>query len=243
MSFDLRRVVVSDRVRATRILRGPFRGAVIVMNPRHSLRKIFGLYEHELNPWLTDVLPRVTRVLDVGANDGYFTFGCAAAFRRLGKAGEIIAFEPQPQHISSLRESMGEQPIGTSQINLLQMLVGSEIGPESTTLDAVRWVCDPENRTHTLVKIDVEGAELEVLNGAKSWLNLSNYFVIEVHQEAFLESVVRLFAARNLRLIRVGQRPLPLLGREKRSEQNWWLVSDLDQSSVLNELSGSGRCA
>ena len=59
------------------------------------MRKMFEIYERELNSWLEQVLRRVTRVLDVGANDGYFTFGCAAAFGRLGKTGEIIAFEPR----------------------------------------------------------------------------------------------------------------------------------------------------
>jgi tRNA G46 methylase TrmB len=92
-----------------RVWRGPFRGARIVMNPRDSLRKIFGLYEHELNDWLEAALRRVIRVVDVGANDGYFTFGCAAAFKRLGKAGEIIAIENQAQHIVKLRRSIQEQ--------------------------------------------------------------------------------------------------------------------------------------
>src|SRR5262249_36121053 len=196
MSLYLRRYLLPDRIQATRILRGPFRGAVVMMNPRNSLRKIFGLYEHELNSWLTHVLPRVTRVLDVGANDGYFTFGCVAAFRRLGKVGEVIAFEPQQQHMNSLRESMDKQPIGATQVSLMQLSVGSELGPGNTTLDAVRCrLGDPENRTHTLVKIDVEGAELEVLKGAMSWLNPSNYFVIEAHQESFLKTIVQLFAA------------------------------------------------
>src|SRR5437588_5339980 len=108
MAFVLAKVVLPDRARPTRILRGPFRGAVIVMSPRNSLRKIFGLYEHELNPWLNRSLPRVRRVIDVGANDGYFTFGCAAAFRRLGKTAEIIAFEPQQEHVNTLRQSMAK---------------------------------------------------------------------------------------------------------------------------------------
>ena len=198
-----------------------------MMNPRNSMRKVFGLYEHELNAWLESTLRRVTRVLDVGANEGYFTFGCAAAFRRLGKKGEIIAFEPEQRHLDSLQASIKKQPIGT-QITLLKSLVGSEINSETTTLDAVRWrTGEPGSRTHTLVKIDVEGAELDVLNGALSWVRLDNYFVIEVHQEPFLEIIQRLFAARGLQLNRVNQRPLPLVGREMRSEKNWWLVSNL----------------
>jgi hypothetical protein len=75
--------LIPGRSMSTRILCGPFRGATICMNPRDNLRKIFGLYEHELNDWLTCVLQRLDTVLVVGANDCYFTFGCAAAFRRL----------------------------------------------------------------------------------------------------------------------------------------------------------------
>ena len=211
-----------------RILRGPFRGAVVVMNPRSSMRKVLGLYEHELNPWLEQTLPRVTRVLDVGANDGYFTFGCAAAFRRLGTVGEIIAFEPQQQHVDTLRESVDRQPLGAIEIGLLQTLAGDDTRLGTTSLDAVRWATgDPESRTDTLVKVDVEGAELDVLNGASSWLNLTNFFVIEVHERSFLERIIRLFSARGLRLTKIDQRPLRVLGREMRAEANWWLVSDL----------------
>jgi hypothetical protein len=192
------------------------------------MRKILGFYEHELNNWLCTALRRCDRVLDVGANDGYFTFGCAAAFRRLGKTGKIIAFEPQQQHIDTLRESVRRQPIGATQITLRQTLVGSEARPGATTLDAVHWETgDPLSRTDTLVKIDVEGAELEVLNGASSWLNPTNFFVIEVHEESFLESIACLFAARGLRLTKVDQQLLPFLGPEIRSEKNWWLVSNL----------------
>jgi hypothetical protein len=196
------------------------------MNPRQSLRKILGLYEHELNPYLERVLPSVTRVIDVGANDGYFTFGCAAAFRRLGKAGEIISFEPQERHVRTLGQSIAQKSAGNTRISIVQALVGTQVGPGTTTLDAVRWnLGDPICRNNTLVKIDVEGAELDVLKGASSWLDPSNHFLIEVHEESLLESIVRLFGSRSLQLARIDQRPIRLLGREMRSTQNWWLVS------------------
>jgi hypothetical protein len=190
---------------------------------------MFGLYEHEVNDWLEAALQRVNRVLDVGANDGYFTFGCAAALRRLSKSGEIVAFEPQEQHFRILQRSLKAQAQGTIQVTLIQSLVGREVRPGMTTLDAVRWtIGDPIERTSTLVKIDVEGAEEEVLAGGPSWLNSSNSFLIEVHRRAFLESISRLFADKGLALERIDQRPLRLIGREVRDEENWWLVSRLD---------------
>src|SRR6266508_5843257 len=153
MSLKCLRSLLPDRDRPTRIWWGPFRGAVIIMNPRNSMRKVLGLYERELNPTLERILPSVSRVLDVGANDGYFTLGCAAAFRRLGKAGEIIAFEPQQQHVQTLQRSTRQDIIGATHISIFQTLVGGEVGPGITTLDTVRWkVGDPNSRDHTLVK-------------------------------------------------------------------------------------------
>ena len=81
MVAEALKLFLPDRPLPMRIWRGPFRGARIVMNPRRSLRKMLGLYEHELNAWLELALGRAKRVIDIGANDGYFTFGSAAALR------------------------------------------------------------------------------------------------------------------------------------------------------------------
>jgi len=206
-----------------RILRGPFRGACVVMNPRNSLRKLFGLYEHELNGWLELALRRVSCVLDVGANDGYFTFGCAAAFRRFGVKGEITGFEPQGWCIAVLRESIAIQGPLDVRFEIVEALVGREVGEGMTTLDAL----PASDRRNTLIKIDVEGAELDVIAGAHTWMNASNLFVVEVHREEYLGQLQRMFSEYGLKLIQVNQCPLPLLGRETREETNCWLVSDL----------------
>lgn len=205
-----------------RIWRGPLRGGRAVMNPRNSLRKVLGLYEHELNAWLESGLRLTNRVIDVGANDGYFTFGCAAAFRRLQKRSEIVAFEPETEHFRSLSDSLRSQPQGLVEFELIQSFVGATESADSRTLDSIQG-----DRQNTLIKIDVEGAEEDVLAGASSWLQSSNYFLIEVHKEHFLQSIPRLFESHGLILDQINQRPLKLLGREMRDEQNWWLVSRL----------------
>lgn len=225
MALRLLKSLLPDRPLPLRIWLGPFRGARVVMNPRCSLRKMFGLYEHELNPWLRRAVSRVTRVLDVGANDGYFTFGCAAAFRRLGKPAEIIGFEPQAEHLRTLRASLAAQRRTNIRFEIIQAFVGREVCDGMTTIDALPIA----ERHHTLVKIDVEGAELDVVDGARKWMAPSNLFLIEVHEERFLTELRKRFADCGHRLVQVDQRPLRLLGREQRNEHNWWLVSDLDE--------------
>lgn len=222
MAFRSLKSVLPNKPVPMRIWRGPLRGGRAVMNPRNSLRKIFGLYEHELNEWLESALRLTNRVIDVGANDGYFTFGCAAAFRRLQKRSEIVAFEPEAEHFRTLSESLRSQPTGLVEVKLIQSFVGANESTDSKTLDSLQG-----DRRNTLIKIDVEGAEENVLAGANSWLRERNYFLIEVHKKHFLESIPRLFKSHGLTLDQINQRPLKLIGREMRDEQNWWLVSRL----------------
>ena len=222
MAFESVKSLLPNRPLPLRICRGPLRGGRAVMNPRNSLRKVLGFYEHELNDWLESVLRLTNRVIDVGANDGYFTFGCAAAFRRLRKQSEIVAFEPEIEHFRTLSDSLRSQPQGLVEFTLIHSFVGAVESAETKTLDSL-----PHQRDNALIKIDVEGAEEDVLAGASSWLRQSNYFLIEVHKAEFLESIPRLFESHGLTLDQINQRPLKLIGRELRDEQNWWLVSRL----------------
>lgn len=217
------KTLLPDRPTPMRIWRGPFRGAHVVMNPRTSMRKCFGLYEHELNSWLEQALDRVTRVLDVGANDGYFTFGCAAALRRRGVSASVVAFEPDSRHVAALRWALAQQPGLDISVEVVPSMVGKHVSAGTTTLDA--W--PGADRERTLIKIDVEGAELDVIEGARSWMTPSNLWVIEVHREALLVPLVQRFHVEGLRLDQIDQRPLPILGRESRDAANWWLVSDV----------------
>lgn len=228
MTLALFKSLLPNRTLPLPILRGPFRGATIHLNPRSSLRKVFGIYEHELNEWLEIVLPRVSTVLDVGAADGYFTFGCAAAFRRLGKPAEIIAFEPLGQTFEELKSSLENQPKDRIQISLHNCFVGSEVKSGMTTLEEIAYQRNtPKSYENALIKIDVEGAELEVIAKASLWLNPTNYFLIEVHDASFLDILSQKFSANGLKLKQVNQQALSIIGRERRSQSNWWLVSEL----------------
>lgn len=231
MTVGILKKLLPNHPMPLRIWRGPFRGARMVMNPRHSLRKIFGIYEHELNPWLEQALGQVTRVVDVGANDGYFTFGCAAAFHRLGRGTEVIGIEGQRECIVELQASVKAQIHSEVVYQLVEAYAGREQKPGWVTLDSLRCSSgDPDNRTKTLIKIDVEGAEVDVIEGGRSWIHPSNRFVIEVHEKRLLAELRAIFEASGHRLLQLNQYPLPLLGREMRNETNWWLVSDLSEN-------------
>jgi hypothetical protein len=161
------------------ILGGPFRGGLIFASPRVSLRKVFGAYEAELNCWLRQTLPQVDLVMDVGANDGYFNFGCAAVMRRQGRSVKVVAFEPNPTHLGQLHASRVRAGYTEDEVIIIPKCVGRIDDNEHVTLDSYTSLRSAYKSP--LVKIDVEGAELDVLEGAVKWLMPGTNMLIEVH--------------------------------------------------------------
>ena len=223
MSKSLLKYLLPDREVALPIPRGPFRGGVFRGRPRDSLRKILGLYEHELNDWLAATIPGIDDVIDVGANDGYFTFGCAAALKRYGKRGQIVAIEPQAVFKDGL-ESAAQRYDGTGvSVRVVPTFVGAKNVAGTQRLDAIMSPSDPSRRC--LIKIDVEGAEVSVLQGAGDWMHPNTAFLIEVHEQRFIEQISQMLGAHGIASKLISQRRLPVLGRENRSVDNWWLVT------------------
>ena len=87
----------SDAQRVT-IVREPFKGTPLVPVSSYSWRKIFGIYEHVLNKWLESFVPHIEVVWDVGANDGYFCYGCAHRILEHRGQAVVVAFEPGIEH-------------------------------------------------------------------------------------------------------------------------------------------------
>ena len=129
-------------------------------------------------------------VFDVGANIGAYTVLFA---QWTGAAGRVVAFEPSPQSIAGLREQVrlngvadrveiveaavsrgpGSAAFDTGGASGTNALVPDAepgahvIRVETTSLDAF---CAARAMHPSIVKIDVEGAELDVLRGARDTL-------------------------------------------------------------------------
>ena len=220
------KALIPDAALRLPILGGPFAGGFFIGRPRDSLRKVMGVYEHELNPWLIKVLPRVNVVLDLGGNVGYFSFGCAAAFRRKDIVTAIICFEPDEYYCQILEQGAGRYRSSKLDITIVQKFVGAG-GDVADTIQLESVASQLEDGQRALVKIDVEGAELDVLSHGGPWLTSQNYFLIEVHAESLIKPIVNLLAEHGVSLQQIDQRPHWLLGPEQRDKDNRWLVSAL----------------
>jgi FkbM family methyltransferase len=133
--------------------------------------------------FLTHSLRTARTVLDVGANFGVLT----VLIGQLAPDAEVYAFEPQPRTFAALKRNVHSNGL-SDRVSCIQSAVGVSIGripfldtgapatnriaPKSDcTFDVELTTIDAFRRQHEIaaidfLKIDVEGAELDVLSGA-----------------------------------------------------------------------------
>lgn len=174
-------------------------------HPAYRLMRT-GQFEVEETALVAKLLDQVDLFVDIGANIGYYT--CLA----LKKGKPVIAFEPQQQNLRCLfqnllsngwRDNVEVFPLALSAYAGLLTLWGasgpsaslvrnwagysprhSQIVPVST-LDNV--VAGRFSEKKILIKIDVEGAEYQVLRGSESVLkrSLKPIWLVEICLDEF----------------------------------------------------------
>jgi FkbM family methyltransferase len=147
-------------------------------------RILTGSYEIPQTEIFTRIVAPGATVLDLGAHAGYYTLLSA---RLVGVNGSVWGFEPNPRNFRDLQRNVRIN--GLANVRLEQVAVsdseglhafdagsGSGTGSLSTagaievrtvTLDSF---CEQRGILPSVIKIDVEGAELRVLNGARALL-------------------------------------------------------------------------
>jgi FkbM family methyltransferase len=179
-----------------RVLRGPLRGVKWIKGSGPNAYW-FGTYEVARVRAFADLVTHGAVVYDVGANAGIYSL---LASLRTGPAGHVYAFEPLEHNLQFLRRHISLNHL--KNCTVLEEAVCNEVGtrrfratasdscigrlsPEgellvaSTTLDGCIYG-ERSLRPPDIIKIDVEGAELEVLEGSRRAL-------AEFHPTIFLE--------------------------------------------------------
>ncbi|MCP5095346.1 MAG: FkbM family methyltransferase [Chloroflexi bacterium] len=152
-------------------------------NPAYAL----GINELPVQKWLASILEPGDVVYDVGANIGFFTLLAASL---VGKAGKVYAFEPVPANAQATRhnvllnrmaqvevvETAVSESSGHGELMLAHYSGGSSLavagpppdfkgtlGVDLVSIDDCLFL--KKFTPPALVKIDVEGAEINVLRG------------------------------------------------------------------------------
>lgn len=167
-----------------------------------------GLFRRKIHePALTKFLlerfagPGERRFIDVGANLGYFT--CLLG-KLAGPGGKVLAVEPEPRNLRLLRENVAINSLANIEIQscavgsaegsvTLALYRGANLGRHSvvdvatenrievpaTTLDALTGKFARGVSSWSFVKIDVEGYEGFVIDGAKETLARADALFVE----------------------------------------------------------------
>lgn len=163
--------------------------------------------EPETIAWIDSFEPN-TCFWDVGANVGIYSLYCGSLDRNI----KILAFEPHEGNNTKLHLNRDEsrfmmKPDGFAKIEILKFALGDEVGqkrlyiPDSTdgttgaqvnsengclveveTIDHLVNVF-PGYRAPDYLKIDIDGQELKVLDGAKETLSRVKSVLVEVSSE------------------------------------------------------------
>ncbi len=162
---------------------------------------VFGRdYEGKFDSALASYLKEGVCVWDIGANRGYYTASFAQA---VGPSGSVYAFEPSPTNFLALEEACEGYP----KVKCLQVGLGKEDGEfhfrqeggKGTTSRVMETASDATETVQIrtgesvlreygvelpdVLKIDVEGLELDVLRGCSAALKSDRLAVVgvEVH--------------------------------------------------------------
>jgi len=200
------RMVRSDERVWAKIEAGPGQGLWFELNPRTGQHYLRGQTETVIQDILVQRLREGMVFYDLGANIGLFSL---LAARLVGSTGQVISFEPDPDSAERLERNIARN--GYRNLTVIQAGVWStsgkrrfEVADASSPDHGIgRFAAEDADENHMAVecvalddiatkiaapdaiKCDVEGAEIEVLLGAKRvLLEHRPWIVCELHSDA-----------------------------------------------------------
>lgn len=164
-------------------------------------------YEADNYSFLKSHIKQGMHIIDIGAHIGLFSV-CTSQLT--GPTGKIVCFEPTPGTFAILKETLrlnhcnnvaAQQAAVGAVPGKATFYVGDEEGDNSNslvlnkgkshgydvTVTTVDKVCQDHNLKPSLVKVDVEGAELDVLKGAVNTMTTTRPLMILGLHPSFID--------------------------------------------------------
>ena len=201
-----------------RIPFGLGRGLRLEADQQTTLHVYLGTAELEIAGHLRGLASPGCVCFDVGSNNGYY----AMALTRLTGAG-AVAFDFAPEAIERIRRNLARNGELGASVRLVEAYVTNVVDPvqRASTLD---HLSEEIATTPGLLKIDVEGAELEVLRGASRLLAERHpHVVLETHGREVEAACIGLLRDHGYRPVIRDQRRWFREGRP--NPHNRWVIA------------------
>jgi precorrin-6B methylase 2 len=215
----VRRFLPDRPERPTRLPLGLGRGLALEIAPGSPLDIYLGLYEYELTRHLRRLCKPGHRSFDIGGFDGYY----ALVLARLTGA-EVLVFESDPEACRRIERNCARNPAPGSLVRVHNAYVAFETNPDQNCIALDDSLRKDELFTPDLMKLDVDGAEVSALTGAKELLaHRQPHLIVETHSAQLERDCAEL-------LIELGYRPVVVsprrwLAQNRPIPHNRWLVA------------------
>lgn len=197
---------------------GLCKGRSMPLDLQYQFRTFLGIYETEIRPSVREYARGCDCVYDVGANTGYYSL----AFDRLG-VRRICAFEPESEKLN-LKKTLAVNKV-RAEVEIFSCFVGDAVDTDACKISLDHVVYTMGRPRPRLIKMDIEGGELEALRGARRLLlEFSPGLIVEVHSRQ-LRADCRLFLEELGYAVRAIDQSAFLPRRQ--DEYNGWLCAKM----------------
>ncbi len=208
------------------IFAGPLKGSHWLVATRSNF--FFGTYEPAQTKLFAELVKPGDVVYDIGAHFGYYTL---LGSKIAGRSGRVIAFEPSPSNLARLYRHI--ELNRCTNVKVLELAVsdhegtahfetrtGSGVGHlaadgplevKLTSLDALKDLPAPN-----VMKIDVEGAEVQVLRGMRAILGTAKPIIfLSLHGEELKNTCTEMLSSYGYRFQQIEPMEIVALPPEK----------------------------
>lgn len=196
-------------------------GSCLPIDLTAQIRLLIGIYEAEIVGRVASSISPTSCCYDVGAAIGYYTL----AFCRLAPMGAVYAFEMDKNSCDTLSRTVTRNRTACTRVQVYNRTLGRHVDKSRglTTLDDLVFGerLDPPQ----FVKMDVEGAEYDVLLGGSDVLrNFHPRLIVETHSSVLEMKCIRLLTNLDYRVDVVKRNRL--LFENRPIEHNQWICAE-----------------
>jgi hypothetical protein len=156
----LKTKIVPPGIRPLTIPCGPFRQITLELSLQTEMQMYLGLFEKEIHFWIEALTRNIATAIDAGAAYGEYTLFMLMKTN----ADAVYAFEPGTDLHARLRNNLRLNSLkDTNRLKLFSHCLGSTESEGVMSLDSLL----PEIRFPCFIKVDVDGKEEEILEGAE----------------------------------------------------------------------------